>query len=50
MEFGHVKQYLKVYPEANRVLLLNEIASGAPSNIYMHRGESTMHQLQNICI
>jgi hypothetical protein len=28
MEFGHVKHYFKHHPEANRVLLLSEIASG----------------------
>ena len=29
MEFGNVIQYLKIDPEAPRVLLLREIASGA---------------------
>ncbi|KAI9457793.1 hypothetical protein BJY52DRAFT_1223704 [Lactarius psammicola] len=29
MEFGNIMQYLKVHPEAHRVLLLSEIASGA---------------------
>jgi serine/threonine protein kinase len=28
MEFGNVMHYLKIYPEAHRVLLLSEIASG----------------------
>ncbi|KAI0003232.1 hypothetical protein BJV74DRAFT_881694 [Russula compacta] len=34
MEFGNVKQYLKDYPEANRVLLLSEIASGTSLAAY----------------
>ncbi|KAH9171467.1 kinase-like domain-containing protein [Lactarius sanguifluus] len=29
MEFGNIMQYLKIHPEAHRVLLLSEIASGA---------------------
>jgi hypothetical protein len=29
MEFGNAIEYLKDYPEADRVLLLREIASGA---------------------
>ena len=28
MEFGHVTRFLKAYPDADRVLLLSEIASG----------------------
>ncbi len=28
MEFGHVTRFLKAYPDADRVLLLREIASG----------------------
>ncbi|KAH9057640.1 hypothetical protein EDB87DRAFT_1746990 [Lactarius vividus] len=40
MEFGNVMQYLKIHPEAHRVLLLSEIASGASAtflpNIYIH--------------
>jgi hypothetical protein len=36
MEFGNVMQYLKTYPEAPRVLLLSEIASGAfATSVYM---------------
>jgi hypothetical protein len=29
MEFGHVIRYLTDYPDADRVLLLTELASGA---------------------
>ncbi|KAI9508854.1 ras guanine nucleotide exchange factor domain-containing protein [Russula earlei] len=33
MEFGHIKGYLKDHPEANRVMLLSEIASASE---YLH--------------
>ena len=50
MEFGNVKRYLKDYPEANRVLLLSEIASGTSLAVFIHRGALRVHQLPNICI
>ena len=28
MEFGHVTRFLKAHPDADRVILLSEIASG----------------------
>jgi len=43
MEFGHVKKYLKDHPEADRVLLLGEIASGASPTIYIRCSELTEH-------
>ncbi|KAH9057104.1 ras guanine nucleotide exchange factor domain-containing protein [Lactarius deliciosus] len=45
MEFGNIMQYLKIHPDAHRVLLLSEIASGASAtflpNISIHAESST---------
>jgi hypothetical protein len=35
MEFGNVIRYLKDHPEADRLLLLSEIASGASPAMYL---------------
>ena len=37
MEFGHVTRFLKAHPDADRVLLLSEIASG----VYLYWGICT---------
>ena len=36
MEFGNIMQYLQIHPEAPRILLLSEIASGTfATSVYM---------------
>lgn len=50
MEFGNVMQYLKTHPEAPRILLLSEIASGTFATGCIYAAVLIVHQLPNICI